>query len=289
MNAIFQYLVLHDFIDEERDPIDGVPRSEVYKQITEQSTKSFKWYADQVGADHVFTDTWWFDKPHLVELNDMDNHRLVRAQVFFEILRVIYDEQFDKYDKVLIADIDVIANSKENIFEVSDADFYGVFETDITDFAGNFNYNPWDQKTIRGAKQLQMMVDFHEKFDYPYHFVLPPNNPSRFMNMNTGLFVMSKKARLTAREKFGDWKVWVKNNLKLKNPLWFYVDQFFICAEVMKHNIEYEGISQKWNIAISNYGNDALALQRGNFLHYSGGKGRSKLFKHLEEKRFIWS
>jgi len=289
MNAIFQYLVLHDFIDEERDPIGGIPRSEVYKQITAESTKSFRWYADQVGADHIFTDTWWFDKPHLDALDDMDNHRLVRSQAFFEILRVIYDTQFDKYEKVLIADIDVIANTTENIFDESDYDFYGVFESDMQDHKKRYMYNPWDLNTASGKEQYSMMERFHQKYDYPIHHVLPPNNPSKFMNMNTGLFVMTKKARLIAREYFSDWKQWVKNNLHEKTPLWFYVDQFFICAEIMKHDIEYEGISDKWNLPITHYGNDKMALDKGNFLHYSGAEGRTKMFKHLNAGEFIWS
>lgn len=289
MNAIFQYLVLHDFLDEIREPIDGVPRSEIYKQITERSVQSFRWYANQINAEHIFTDSWWFPKAHSSRLNEDENFRLLKVQPFFEILRVIYDEQFDKYEKVLVADIDIIANTKENIFDQSNCDFYGVYESDVTEHRGVHIYNPWDKDDDAGRKMLKFMTKHYLDNGYPVHPVMPPNNPSKFMNTNTGMFVMTKKARLIAREKFTDWKIWVENNVTKNNPLWFYVDQFFINAEIMKHNIDYEGIDQKWNLGITNYGNDELALEYGNFLHYSGGTGRPKLFKHLEEKRFIWS
>ena len=283
MNAIFQYLVL---VNDKRPAIDGMSREEIFKNSMNKSVESFKIYADVVGAEHIYTDQFWFDVPVSNELDEEDNFRLRRTHPFFEILRVIYDPIFDDYEKVLVADIDVIANTKENIFEVSSSPVYGVFESDITNCKGKFNYNSWDHRFNKD--ELLMMYKAHQDMGYPVDIIPPPNNPSRFMNMNTGVWVIDRDTRIFAREHFGDWRNWVIYCVKNKLPLWFQVDQFFICAEVMKHFIHYEGIDQKWNLAITNYGNDDMALEKGYFLHYSGGRGCMKMFDHYNQQKFYW-
>jgi len=129
-NLIFQYIILSDTVDE-RGELGGRKRSDVYREMADISRRSFEIYAKKLDCDYLFSEEQVLTKGH-------DNP----VSYLFECLRVIYDESFDKYDKVLFLDTDIVCNTSENIFDQSEAEVFGVYESDIrTDRDGG--YNTW--------------------------------------------------------------------------------------------------------------------------------------------------
>ena len=267
-NLIFQYLILSDSVDTSRKDIEGRKRTEVYKEITDISSRSFQIYAKKLGCDYFFTNDQYVTKGHTDHL-----------AYFFEVLRIIYDESFDQYDKVLFLDTDIVCNTEENIFEESDAEVYGVFESDIITSSGR-GYNSWDFKE-------SVFLDFQKKFEAhncPIVPIFPPNQPSRLTIMNTGVLVWNREARIRARECFESWEDWAFRGPQ-SGGLSVCCDQPFISAQLMKHDFDIEGIDQKWNDTPTHYD----TIQEGfksNFLHYTSGQNKLTLIDHYNKGMF---
>ena len=219
-NAIFQYMVLNDKVDE-RGKIQGRVRSQVYREVADISRRSFLEYAVIVDADYYYSDEQVYTKGH-------DNP----TSLLFECLRVIYDPMFDRYDKVLFADTDVVVNTEENIFDIcEDGDVFGVLESDIVTADGS-GYNSWDYKQ-------STYEDFVEKFsmhDVPIVPSLPPNRPSKLTIVNTGIVVWTREARLRARDRFMPWENWLY--AKPEFHMSVMNDQPYMSGQLMKHDFD---------------------------------------------------
>lgn len=254
-NLIFQYIILSDTVDG-RGEIEGRKRTEVYQEMADISRRSFEIYAEKIGSDYLFSTEQVVTKGH-------DNP----TSYLFECLRVIYDESFDKYDKVLFLDTDIVCNTFENIFEESDAEVFGVYESDIrTDRDGGYNTWDYDSKTYN---------NYCRKFNYhncPIVPVLPPNHPSRITIFNTGVLVWTREARIKARKCFDDWKSWLYDTPEMHMSI--VNDQPFISSQLIKHDFDIESIDQKWNDTPTHYNDVEGKGLQSNFLHYTGGNNK---------------
>lgn len=267
-NLIFQYIILNDAVDTERGKIGDRNRTDVYREMADISSRSFKIYADHIGAEHFFTTEALVTKDYSDSLS-----------CYFEVLRLIYDTDFDAYDKVLFLDTDIVCNTFENIFDVSEAEVAGVFESDIkSDQPGGYNAWDYDQKLFK---------DYCEKFeanDCPIVPVFPPNEPSRLMIMNTGVMVWTRDARIKAREKFDDWTKWQfgepQKHMSINN------DQPYISAQLMKHEFDVEGIDQTWNDTPTHYDDVEGKGLQSNFLHYTGGGNKKVMIDQYHRGLF---
>ena len=273
-NAIFQYMVVNDRLDQERgrvpqDPVEGRTRSELYLKCARESSLSFQDYADLIDADYYYSEEQVFTKG--------DDSPMA---LMFECLRVIYDPMFDQYDKVLFADTDIMVNTKENIFDVcEDGEVFGVLESDIVTSNGG-GYNAWDYSD-------RTKSDYYTKFsmhDIPVVPTMPPNQPSSVTIVNTGFLVWSREARLGAREVFMDWKEWVYAeptfHMSVMN------DQPFISGQLMKHDFDLITIDQTWNDS-PHYVNEEEFFETAKMCHYTGGAWKIDMLRHIEENRFI--
>jgi hypothetical protein len=101
--------------------------------------------------------------------------------------------------------------------------------------------------------------------------------------LNSGVLVWSKEARLKARERFDDWREWLYEGPQKSLPI--MLDQPWINAQLMKHDIEIEGISQVWNDTPTHYSDRDKAFE-SNFLHYTGGNNKLTLIEHYHEGFF---
>jgi len=271
MNLIFQYLITNPDLDEKRGPIEGRSRTEVYKEMTDISSRSFQIYADQIGSDYLFSDEPVYTK------NDIGRDNVVPL---FECLRVIYDESFDKYDKVLFADTDIVVNTDQNIFDVSDSEVYGVLESDIrTENTGGYNTWDYDESVFR------QFCEKYEWHDVPITPSFPPSHPSRLTILNTGVVVWTREARLRARELFDDWRWWYFEGPQVHMSI--MNDQPYISGQLMKHDFDLGTIDQTWNDTPTHYFNpDGEKALGSNFLHYTGGGNKSVMIDQYHRGLF---
>jgi len=272
-------MVIDDTVDERGD-IGGRKRSEVYKEMANISRESFEMYADEIDCEYMYSDEKVFTKDKCVGDS---------TSLLFECLRVIYDPYFDQFDKVLYADTDIVVNTKENIFEISDAEVYGVLESDIrTD--GKGGYNAWDYNK-------DVYNDYIEKFNMHDCPVIPSFGIGRSFNskitiFNTGVLVWTKEARLKARKLFDNWEPWccpIRFDVNSKtHHTSICNDQPFISAQLMKHNFDVESIEQRWNDTPTHWNDPQHWIDTGksSFLHYTGGGGSQTMIELFHEDKF---
>ncbi len=274
-------MVVNDQVDKRGD-VNGRKRSNLYQEVASISRESFEIYAEEIGCEYMFSDERVYTEGHGCA-----------TSALFECLRVIYDPYFDQFDKVLFADADIVVNTKENIFDVSDAEVYGVLESDIIIPNKDGGYNAWDyDDTV-----YQNWADKFKMHDCP---IVPSlgvgkKYDSKFTIMNTGVVVWTKEARLKARKVFEDWQPWcypkmlgehtkVHDN-SLRN------DQPFISAQLTKHNFDIESIDQSWNDTPPHYRGELThetAINNGHckFLHYTGGHHKSTMIEFFYDDKF---
>lgn len=275
-NIIFQYLIVNDEVDKRGD-IDGRKRSNLYLEMADISRQSFEIYAEEIGCEYLYSDERVITKGHGCSTSTL-----------FECLRVIYDPYFDQFDKVLFADTDIVVNTKENIFEVSDAEVYGVLESDIiTEHGGG--YNGWDRDS-------NLLRDYIEKFEMHDCPIIPPfgigRQESKITILNTGVVVWTKEARLRARKLFDSWESWLYP--KSVNPdnkvhhMSIINDQPFISSQLMKYDFDIESIDQSWNDTPPHYKEPQKWIDEGKskFLHYTGGKYKKEMVNLYHEGKF---
>ena len=264
-NLIFQYTITSDFLDEQRKDVGGRKRSSIYKEISEISSQSFQIYADILGCDYLFSNEQIVTAGHTNNLS-----------YYFEVLRIIYDTNFDAYDKVLFLDTDIVCNTTESIFDVCDAEVFGVYESDIKTENGG-SYASWD----KDSEKFRLLSKKFQRFDCPVIPALPPHIPSKCIMMNTGVMVWTRAARLKARECFDDWVAWMEDDIE--NPMWLANDQPFINAQFSKYNFDIDGVDQTWNDTPTHYREPEVTGMKSNFLHYTGGQNKLEMVKHYHK------
>ena len=124
-NVIFQYYL--DF--------NGVGKQEIHyanggvPEWAKCSSKLFAEYAKKHNADYFF----------------LEDRYVNATSNFFEVTRLFKDPMFDKYDKLLYCDVDVIPkNMDANIFDVlGDHDFAGWPEQRMYDLIVDINCRLW--------------------------------------------------------------------------------------------------------------------------------------------------
>jgi lipopolysaccharide biosynthesis glycosyltransferase len=216
----------------------------------EISIELFKRYAKKHGVEYQFTG----------KLEYCNNH-------YFENLKIVYKDEYLKYDKILYVDVDVIPeNMEENIFDL-----------DIKDvaLAPEYHLLGMDSPPLFSLPgYVRMYAQCAQMFDLPN--VKPKTVKSPYLMMNSGVIVWTKKGREKARQLFMNWEKWY-NTLKDKNRL-ICLDQPFINGQVIKH-LDYTELKLKWNHYPRFRFYPGRAPNDINFIHYTGGK--KKLIKEL--------
>lgn len=272
-NIIFQYMITDERVDRRGSPKEWVngTRGDLYRESSEISKKSFAIYAKKIGVDHHFSTRQVYTK----------GSSGAPRSYLYECLRVIYDPIYDKYDNVLFADSDIIANTEENIFDlVDDHEMYGIYESEIRTGNGG-GYNSWDFKD----KQFEQIKTKFDRLGLPVRGLESPFRPSRFAMLNTGVVLWTKEGRMKAREHFDDWKIFFYDGLTHRDMDWVNNDQPFISSQILKHDMKLKCIDQTWNDTPNHYlSYDDWKDQ--NFLHYTGGGGKVQLIEHQKEGLF---
>ena len=176
MNLVFQYYMPYEANDAH---LGGVEMPSWAKA----GSKSAKQYAEQCGAEYVLDHDRYFK--HL-------DPRL-------DALKVIYDPQYDKYDKILSVDLDMLFKTTENIFDIPIGDVAMVHEVGIHVSAGG-----WMKRIMESPGHERGIIAYGKKlFGADWMFPKSKLYPDeKFRYMNGGMQLWSKEGRLKARDLF---------------------------------------------------------------------------------------
>ena len=176
MNLVFQYYMPYEANDAH---LGGVEMPSWAKA----GSKSAKLYAEQCGAEYMLNHDRYFK--HL-------DPRL-------DALKVIYDPQYDKYDKILSVDLDMLFKTTESIFDIPIGDVAMVHELGIHVSAGG-----WMKRIMESPGHERGIIAYGKKlFGSDWMFPKSELYPDeKFRYMNGGMQLWSKEGRLKARDLF---------------------------------------------------------------------------------------
>lgn len=200
-------------------------------EFVDYSLKDFQKYALMHGVEHTFVTEQFLDYGEFEVEGPL-----------YECLRVIYDTTYDQYDDILIVDGDILINNfYENIF---DEDYEDVMVAE------------WN--IPRGKGQFIQKMDM---FDIPH-------KGKETKLWNAGMIMMTKEARLKAREEFIYWQDWINHFGKISLDY----DEFYLIAMFLKCGFNTKYCSDKWNW----FGD----ITEGNFVHF-GHHTRQNMLKEI--------
>jgi len=234
------------------------------------SVQSASDYADRIGADYIFSRSMSLEGSN-------PNRRLDR---YFNILDLIYDPMFEKYDHILYLDVDILVNtSADNIFNVE-----GIMKD--TDVIGSFEY----------SYKLNEYRENEEVFKKHGSFLIPSKIPTvLYRFINTGVIVFTKKGRERARL---EWDVDWRDFRDTVDKGLLTADQPYINAMLNKHNFNVLELDEEWNYPVDDINghssNKVMGyLEEGekiNFLHchFDSMKDFSIFSKKIQNRGFTF-
>jgi lipopolysaccharide biosynthesis glycosyltransferase len=225
------------------------------------SVTSAQHYAGKYDCDYIFNTSMTLEGAEPYVLRDDEKWDKVYADRYFNILDLIYDPVYEKYDNILYLDTDVIVDPyAKNIFEVNGID-------ENTDIIGTPEPNEHNSTGPHSR--------MYEKFGS--HLVGSTRKDIRYRIINTGVIVFTKNGRKKAKETWDvDWRDWRDNS---QNWL-FGNDQPYINAMMIKHNFNVIELSDSWNRIMGARIMGNLDNKKSHFYHFSGyTKGLMANFK----------
>tara|TARA_R110000868_G_scaffold30953_3_gene113859 strand:+ start:7489 stop:8271 length:783 start_codon:yes stop_codon:yes gene_type:complete len=214
-NLIYQYYIPYESFDAD---IGGAEMPDWAKA----GSRSAKAYADIVGAEYMLSHDRYFG--HL-------DPRL-------DSLRIIHDPYFDKFDKILVLDLDMLISTRHNIFKVFSRDVGMVHESGIHQHP---SVSKWLHKVMdppledRGIKAYGRKL-FGKHWRFP-RSVTAPSDPYRYLN--GGLQLWSKNGRIKARENFTSIDDYVLHTR--------YTEQMYINLQLSQPMFEVTELEPYWN------------------------------------------
>lgn len=246
-NIIFQYYLTND-------------RESELPEAVKVSSGSFKQYAIKYNADYLFT-----QEPYVVA-----GKKSVPYYRFFEILRMIYDPYFEDYDNVLYIDTDIFPHyAAPNIFDVPYEEVLGIPEQHYGESAPGW-WSPWkpDCEDIKikftdwGAPLVKMKVRYTGKNKQEW---------AKIRMLNTGVFMMTKDARLKARKLWDNWEGWPYTPKGQRAPHYSLLnDQPYINCMLAKYNFKVLEAYNYWNLPPAWWDHEDEVPIDAYFYHFSG-------------------
>ena len=213
MNLVFQYYMPYEANDAH---LGGVEMPSWAKA----GSKSAKQYAEQCGAEYVLDHDRYFK--HL-------DPRL-------DALKVIYDPQYDKYDKILSVDLDMLFKTTENIFDIPIGDVAMVHEVGIHISAGG-----WMKRIMESPGHERGIIAYGKKlFGADWMFPKSKLYPDeKFRYMNGGMQLWSKEGRLKARDLFTSVDHYYMHTR--------YTEQMYLNLQLSNPTFEVTELDWTWN------------------------------------------
>ena len=213
MNLVFQYYMPYEANDAH---LGGVEMPSWAKA----GSKSAKQYAEQCGAEYVLDHDRYFK--HL-------DPRL-------DALKVIYDPQYDKYDKILSVDLDMLFKTTENIFDIPIGDVAMVHELGIHISAGG-----WMKRIMESPGHERGIIAYGKKL-FGADWIFPKSKlypDEKFRYMNGGMQLWSKEGRLKARDLFTSVDHYYMHTR--------YTEQMYLNLQLSNPTFEVTELDWTWN------------------------------------------
>tara|TARA_A100001037_G_scaffold103267_1_gene93919 strand:- start:847 stop:1581 length:735 start_codon:yes stop_codon:yes gene_type:complete len=213
MNLVFQYYMPYEANDAH---LGGVEMPSWAKA----GSKSAKQYAEQCDAEYRLDHDRYFK--HL-------DPRL-------DALKVIYDPQYDKYDKILSVDLDMLFKTTENIFDIPIGDVAMVHEVGIHVSAGG-----WMKRIMESPGHERGIIAYGKKlFGADWMFPKSKLYPDeKFRYMNGGMQLWSKEGRLKARDLFTSVDHYYMHTR--------YTEQMYLNLQLSNPTFEVTELDWTWN------------------------------------------
>jgi hypothetical protein len=213
-NLIFQYYLPYDSFDKD---MGGA----TLPDWAQAGSRSAQRYAELCGAEYILSTQRYFH--HL-------DPRL-------DSIRLFYDPQYEQYDKILSLDLDMLINTKENIFNASVEDVAMVHEL------GLFNSGSagWLHRVMSGSLETRGIKAygkylFGDEWDFPKSSLYPKE---KFRYLNGGLQLWTAKGRAKAREHFTS-----VNDYYLHTR---YTEQMYINIQLSQPVFNVTELDTSWN------------------------------------------
>lgn len=209
-------------------------------------------YAKIIGADyrlalneHVFK---WYKNPLARNLEH-----------YFNALRPIYDNEFEKYDFVLFVDMDVFVKSYEiNIFEEQSK---GDFNIAMAEEPEQIKERQLKSGLIKGSNDQKYDKTINGRFKST-----PPRDPSGALRIfNSGVVLYRNPSSLRKLMLNPDWYILNINLAGL--PRFYSLDQNFLGAVIGRSDIKFHELKQHWNQRVRDTRNNDQAINEARFLH----------------------
>ena len=223
-NLILQYYIPYEFNDADMGG-NQMPDWAMVGAVTAKN------YAESCDAQHaVLTDR---AMPHL-------DPRL-------DSLRVIYDEQFDQFDNILVLDLDMIINPQTDIFNFvkgTDFDVAMVHEVGVHDGSSA----GWMRKVMDAPLDQRGIIAYGKKtFGPDWMFPKSTRYPKeRFRYLNGGFQLWSKTGRKKARKWFTPVDDYVLHTR--------FTEQMYINLQLSQPRFEVLELPRYWNNIVKNMG-----------------------------------
>ena len=202
------------------------------KESVRASVKNIKAYAKTIGADYLFE-----DNPRFIE-KDMKMN-LGSYTPHYGAFKVIFNPNWDKYDKILFLDADIFAvdGLKENIFEDFNAEIGICTEP----------FQP-KQRTITlgqiNSTQDEKFAKFCKK---EYGVDLPRTDEGLVRVYNTGVVLYSQEGRLKAQKDFEHFPTFCKKIRQEGLISFYHSDQGYLHAMMFAKKFKVQEMDNGWN------------------------------------------
>ena len=193
---------------------------------------AMKAYAERIGAEYIFEDNPNFLRTHF-------HYNFGGYSPHYGAFKPIFDESFDKYDKVLFVDTDVfpVDGLEENIFEA----FHG--EIGICTEPEQPRIRTITRGRITSAQDeawAKMVKDVWET-------EVPRNDQGLVEVFNTGMVLYSKQSRLKARKEWVDPQIYYSLVRSKRLDSFYICDQPYLHAMMFINNFDVQRMDNGWN------------------------------------------
>ncbi len=233
------------------------------------SRRSFESYARTYDVEYM-----WYEGKHLQKA----------PHPYFESLRVVFDESFDKYDYILYVDCDVYAtNTVDNIFDYAEVigDVGGVMDRHVTELDEDLvKYIAKKNQTFENG-WFNYEVEAHDAirrhYQNDFKWKKSTTHPELDQFINSGVILWSLGGRFKAREKFksmSDYHIRIPFGPTNGHKFQSY-DQCYLNAMLAMLDFDVTELPLRFNDQEWDKYRSPIAGKR--FIHYTGDKGKDKL------------
>lgn len=194
--------------------------------------QAMKEYAERIGAEYIFEDNPQFLKTHF-------KYDFGKYSPHYGAFKPVFDESFDKYDKILFADTDVfpVEGLQTNIFDEFTGDI-GIC---------NEPFQPKQRIITKGRITSEQDERWAKMVHQKYSTEVPRTDEGLVEVFNTGMVLYSKEARIKARTEWHDPREYVSIVKQSGLDSFYTCDQPYLHAMMFIHNHDVQRMCNGWN------------------------------------------